>query len=68
MRKKLCSMLSTYWIAKKTKNKKQTPIASGFLPVWCGSFILLPTFSSFLMMSIYIDKGCSISVLIYRGC
>jgi len=67
MRKK--TLLSAKYIldSNQKKRKKNPPIALGFLPVWCGSLILLPTFGSFIMMPIYMDKGYSISVLIYRG-
>jgi hypothetical protein len=57
-------MLYAKYILDSKKKKKKPSIASGFLPVWCGSLILLPTFGFFLKMSIYIDKGYSISVLI----
>jgi hypothetical protein len=52
------TLLSAKYIlnSNKKKRKEKNPLALGFLPLWCSSLILLPTFASFLMMSIYIYR------------
>ncbi len=70
MRKKLYSLLSTYWITTKRKEKKKkTPNSSWFFTsvVWLFDFVTNLRFL-FNDVYIYIDKGYRISVLIYRGC
>jgi hypothetical protein len=55
MRKKLCSLLSTYWIATERKEKKKNTIALGFFTsvVWLFDFV---TNLGFLFNDVYIYR------------